>query len=57
MQVKKSNDSYKLLNGKYPATIHLEQRIKNNIILAINEQKFPSFDKVFVELKKERLIQ
>jgi hypothetical protein len=57
MQVKKSNDSYKLLNGKYPATIHLEQRIKNNIILAINEQKLPSFDKVFVELKKERLIQ
>jgi len=38
MHVKKSNDSYKLLNGKYPATIHLEQRIKNNKILAITEQ-------------------
>ena len=37
-QVKKSNDSYKLLNGKYPATIHLEQRIKNNNKLAKIEQ-------------------
>ena len=34
VHVKKSNDSYKLLNGKYPAMIHLEQRIKNKNILA-----------------------
>jgi len=38
MHVKKSNDSYKLLNGKYPATIHLEQRIKNSKIFFIGDK-------------------
>jgi len=57
VQVKNSNDSYKLLNGKYPATIHLEQRIKNNKIFAKIVLRRPTFDKLFVQLKKNKLSQ
>ena len=33
VHVKNNNDSYRLLNGKYPATIQREQRIKKSKIL------------------------
>ena len=33
VQVKNNKDSYRLLNGKYPATTQREQRIKKSKIL------------------------
>lgn len=57
VQVKKSNDSYKLLNGKYPATIQRDAKIKNNNKFAIKELIRPICTRVFVCLKNDKLIQ
>ena len=57
VHVKNNNDSYKLLNGKYPATIQREQRIKNNKTLAIIVLNLPIFVSGFVSVKKVKLTQ
>ena len=51
------DDSYKLLNGKYPATTHREQRIKNKIALATMVLYRPIFVNKYESLNNDKLTQ
>ena len=55
-QVKNNNDSYKLLNGKYPFSSHLEPKLVKIAKLAIHTDIKPTLAPDF-RLVKETLVQ